>query len=86
MQHPLDPLSPTEIKSSVSILQEKTKSLGKVIYNTITLSEPLKKNVLQWETSKTPIERESFCILIDKTNGNVFEAIVNLSRKTITSW
>ena len=83
-QHPLEPLTPEEIKTAVRIIKEK--QLGETIrFPTVTLKEPDKKVVLNYKKGDE-IEREAFVIVLDNADGITYEATVSLTQKTITSW
>ena len=84
-QHPLEPLTPEEIKTAVSILKRE-KQLGKTIrFPNVTLKEPDKQAVFNFEEGDN-IEREVFIILLDNADGATYEAVVSLTTETVTSW
>ena len=84
-QHPLEPLTPEEIKTAVSIFKRE-KQLGKTIrFPTVTLKEPDKQAVFNFEEGDN-VDREVFIIILDNADGATYEAVVSLSSETVTSW
>lgn len=85
--HPLDPLTPLEITKSSRLIRETHPNQKGWIFNSITLLEPQKRDLLplllisdeNQPKDFTFIPRKSFAILIEKETGNVFEVVVNLS-------
>ncbi|MBD2102558.1 primary-amine oxidase [Leptolyngbya sp. FACHB-261] len=85
IQHPLDPLTPEEITAAVSVVR-KAKSLSdRVRFATVTLQEPDKSLVLNFQAGDS-IEREAFLVILDNTTGSTYEAIVSLSTSAVVSW
>jgi primary-amine oxidase len=83
--HPLEPLTPQEIATAVSIVKE-AKSLGeKVRFATVTLNEPPKSTVLSFQKGDA-INREAFLILLDNETGKTYEAIASLTQQAVISW
>ena len=83
--HPLDPLSPNEIESAVSILRSE-KTLGnRVRFESVELKEPSKSSILSRNGSK-PNGREAFIILLDNETGATYEAVVSLDEHKLVSW
>jgi Cu2+-containing amine oxidase len=78
--HPLDPLIPAEISATSKIIREAHPRNW--IFNTITLLEPPKYEVLKGLNS---IPRKSVAMLIEKVTGDQFEAIVNLTETKVES-
>lgn len=81
--HPLDPLTAQEITEAVSIIAASGKGNQGTRAAIITLKEPDKQQVLNW-TAGEPIDRRAFAVL--RMDGNTFEAVVDLSSKTLDSW
>ncbi|MEL6490929.1 MAG: primary-amine oxidase [Cyanobacteria bacterium J06621_3] len=85
VSHPLEPLTPKEIETAVAIIREQ-KSLGaSVRFATVTLKEPAKEIVLSFSPGDY-IAREAFMILLNNETAETYEAVVSLSKGTVTSW
>lgn len=83
--HPLDPLSKKEIVETVEVLRAAAKTTDKSRYSLITLHEPPKDEVIQFRPGN-PFRRESFAVVYERDSNQTFEAIVDLSKKTLLSW
>ncbi len=84
-QHPLDPLTATEIADAVAILRSH-RQLGKSIrFVTVVLNEPSKQVVLNFK-SGDPIDRQVFIIILDNANGATYESVVSLATSTVVTW
>jgi primary-amine oxidase len=83
-QHPLEPLSATEIAAATAVLRRE-HDLAAIRVHCIGLLEPAKAAVLAWPDGGA-IEREAFCILRDHAQRATIEAVVSLSRDSIVSW
>ena len=62
--HPLDPLSFDEINKAVSIVKNKGNLGRELLFETIALREPTKKEVLAFTPGKK-ISREVFLVVLD---------------------
>jgi primary-amine oxidase len=84
MAHPLDQLSPAEIKQA-SRLCQATKT-GKLAFNTITLQEPPKALLLQYyNDNKIAIARTVLVIAYEAGTANLVEFLVNLDEQKVIS-
>ena len=83
--HPLDPLSPGEIESAVSILRAQRELGSRVKFETVELKEPPKDSVLS-RNGHEPPAREAFIILLDNDIRATYEAVVSLSESKVKSW
>jgi len=83
--HPLDPLTPQEISTTVSILQASHKIGADSRFASITLQEPPKDEVLHF-TPESPIRRQAFAIVYESTHNATFEAVVDLKGRQVLSW
>jgi primary-amine oxidase len=83
--HPLEPLTKDEILAAVRIVRSERQLHEKVRFASINLHEPSKEIVLGFQPG-TPFNREAFVILLDNTNGFVFEAVVSIKAENISSW
>lgn len=84
-QHPLDPLSPTEINAAIAILKEQRSLTPNFRFVSVLLNEPLKETVRNFKPGDA-IEREVFIILLDNAEAQTYEAIVSLNQETVLSW
>ena len=81
-RHPLDPLSPDEIRLAVAILRD-VRALGETYkFVSVALNEPAKALVLHPEAGSA-IPREARLVLLDRATGTGYEALVNLSARTV---
>ena len=85
--HPLDPLTPSEISETSRIIRGKYPN-RKWIFNSITLKEPPKAQLIQFlaaevDNNELVIPRKSFTLLIERFSGKVFEVTTNLSQRLI---
>ncbi len=81
--HPLDPLTATEYSTVVAALQVANHVDDGSRYPLITLHEPAKQQVLQWQADQ-PVSRQAFVIV--KKGSLTFEAIVDIQKRQVTSW
>lgn len=83
--HPLDPLTPDEIRRTAAAVRA-THDLGcGMMFETITLREP-DKTVVEAFRPGTAAPREAFVCAFDRTNGQVFEATVDLLADKVIDW
>jgi Cu2+-containing amine oxidase len=81
-RHPLDPLSPDEIRLAVSILRD-VRALGETFkFVSVALNEPAKALVLH-PKANSAIPREARLVLLDRATGVGYEAQVNLSARSV---
>lgn len=80
---PLDPLSPDEIRTAVSTLKDAKLFSEEALYPIIVLAEPPKAEVLSgaWEGP-----RRAFAVVYDRLKNQTFEAVVDVSGKSVESW
>src|SRR5882724_8100681 len=83
--HPLDPLSPDEIRAAVALVRQSGRIGERTRFIVVTLQEPPKTQVLNFKAGGT-WAREVFMVLLDNASGATHEAVVSLSQKEITSW
>ena len=81
--HPLDPLSPDEIRLAVSTLRDSKKLEESCKFVSIALKEPAKASVLHPKDGEA-IPREAWMVLLDRATGTGYEAVVNLSAKSVS--
>jgi primary-amine oxidase len=83
--HPLDPLTPDEIRLASAAVR-KAHDLGAgMMFETISLHEP-DKSVVHSFRADTSCPREAFVCAFDRTNGQVFEARVDLVSDRVVDW
>lgn len=84
-QHPLDPLSPEELKAAVEIVKSE-KAIGNTYrFAAVTLKEPPKSVVIGFQPGDA-ISREAFLVLLDNATGKTYEAVVSLTKGMVVSW
>jgi primary-amine oxidase len=83
--HPLEPLTKEEIRAAVQIVRSERRLHDKVRFASVNLHEPSKERVLAFQPG-SDFGREAFVILLDNTNGFVFEAIVSITEQKVFSW
>ena len=82
-RHPLDPLSPDEIRLAVATIRKERQLPTSYRFVTVSLNEPAKALVLHPSADK-PLVREAFLVLLDHTTGKGYEAVVNLSTRSVS--
>ena len=84
-QHPLDPLTASEITSAVKLLRASPEFPKVALFSTVVLNEPPKEVVMSYKAGM-PIHREAFAVVFDKVGNKTFESVVDLDQKKISSW
>jgi primary-amine oxidase len=82
--HPLEPLTAEEIERAVTILRTEQQLPDSMRFSTVELHEPAKEAVLDWPVAVPP--REAFAILLDRSTGTTFEAVVSLDAGEVVEW
>ena len=82
-KHPLDGLTASEIWTAYEVLHSSQRVDADTRYPTVQLHEPPKEEVLAWKPGQ-PMRREAFVVL--KQGARTFEAVVDVSGKTVISW
>lgn len=77
--HPLEPLTAEEVLAAVAIVRQRQQLPASYRFVTVTLQEPPKAVVVQGLSS----QREAFLILLDNATGRGYEAIVDLTARTV---
>ena len=83
--HPLDPLSADELLQAVSILRRDRDIGARVRFETVTLREPAKSDVLAYDGSRA-LPREAFICVLDNDTRRTYEAVVSLSGDCVVSY
>ncbi|KAL4418888.1 hypothetical protein ABPG77_010057, partial [Micractinium sp. CCAP 211/92] len=90
--HPLDPLSAAEMTAAADACRARAAVEGveRLRFNTITLKEPLKKELLAWYKAGCPAEeappRQAFCILQTPAAVEVEVALGPDGPAKVTAW
>ena len=84
IQHPLDPLTPEEIQTAVSLIKQRKELSETILFPYVYLVEPSKDTVAKYLPGQ-PIERLAFAGILDSEKNGVYEAIVDLNNKKIQS-
>jgi primary-amine oxidase len=84
-RHPLDPLTKQEILMTAQILRISGKINEESRVPIITLQEPPKSEVLGF-TPGSPMRREAFVIVYERSRNKTYEAVVDLNGKRLISW
>ena len=86
--HPLEPLSAEEISAATEILRTEQDLKENHRFVSVVLREPPKEKVLGFDNGENggPIEREAFAILLDRSDGKAYEAVVSLSDGAVRSF
>ncbi|KAI5307536.1 hypothetical protein KEM55_008046 [Ascosphaera atra] len=88
LPHPFDPLSAIEIERASGIVRAENPN-KKLIFNTITLSEPIKKEMLAWlanpEKAPRPLRAAEVVVILGDT-GKAYDGIVDLVNGKVTKW
>ncbi len=83
--HPLDPLTPDEIRETVRLLKAAGHVGARTRFQTIALKEPDKALVRSYKAGDA-VPREAFICAFDGATAKTYEAIVSLSAGEVTSW
>lgn len=83
--HPFDPLTGSEIKKAVAIVNEEYHG---VFFNAVTLYEPKKTQMLAWLASPdtTPRPHRMADIVAIGRGSKVYDGLVDLDEKKIIKW
>src|SRR5207249_12273445 len=84
-EHPLDPLNAQEIEFSAQLLRALPQFQKDASFSTIVLNEPAKEEVLRY-TAGSPMPRQAFSVILDRTGNRRFEVVVILTTKQIVAW
>ena len=76
-------MSPDEIRLAVATVRKERQLPASCRFVTVSLNEPIKALVLHPSADK-PLAREAFLVLLDHTTGKGYEAVVNLSTRSVS--
>jgi primary-amine oxidase len=80
--HPLDPLSPGEIRAAVAILRRERGLDDRWRFATIELREPAKAAL----GGDVPPPREAALLLWNRDDGQAYKAVVSLTDDVVAAW
>ena len=82
---PLEPLTAEEITTAVAIVRTE-RNLGEhVRFVSMNLHEPPKEVVLNFKPGDA-LTREAFVVLLDKSTGATYEAVVSITGGRLSAW
>lgn len=84
-QHPLDPLSATEIRRAVSILEEEGRVQPETRFALIDLHEPPKSRVRE-DLAGGTLRRRAYAQMYDWSTTAAAETVVDLADGRVVSW
>jgi len=82
--HPLDSLSAEEFRRTAEILRREGRVTDGWRFTSIELKEPDKGTVKAWAPGQ-PVPRQSFAVLLDRTENKTYEATVDLTGGSVVS-
>jgi len=80
--HPLDPLSPDEIRAAVAVLRRERGLTDRWRFATIELREPHKAAL----RGDPPPPREAIALLWNRDDGQAYKAVVSLTDDRVAAW
>jgi primary-amine oxidase len=80
--HPLDPLSPDEIRAAVAILRRERGLGDRWRFATIELREPAKDAL----RAEEPPPREATVLLWNRDDGQAYKAVVSIGADRVAAW
>lgn len=83
--HPLDPLSEEEIRLSTRAIRQNAGLDESAWFETITLAEPEKTQLLNTETSST-VERHAYVCCYEPSTNCTFQGVVQINTGELLSW
>jgi primary-amine oxidase len=83
-QHPLDPLTASELEETVSILRTAQHLAEGVRVASINLIEPAKHALANYGAGDT-VERKALAVLLDRNRRTAYEVIVDLNSRSVIS-
>lgn len=81
--HPLDPLSPDEIRAAVAVLRDQGLVDATTRFPLIDLDEPDKAAVMAWQPGQGEF-RKAF--VVARQNRTVYEGMVDLAGRKVDGW
>lgn len=84
MQHPLEPLTPSEIQQTVELLHKAGHLTSRTRVISMSLLEPPKEWVYRFSQGD-PIVRQAFAVLFDNSRNACYEATVCLDTQRVVT-
>jgi primary-amine oxidase len=84
VRHPLEPLSPEEVRSAVDLLKKAGKVTPTTRFVSVALREPDKALVAG--RGERPVAREAFAVLFDNAANACYEATVSVTDGALLTW
>src|SRR2546423_6590974 len=85
VSHPLDPLTPAEIRAAAAIVRRERKLGDDARFASIRLHEP-PKDVVRTFVPGAPIERRAWVVVMETARGLLHDGVVSLGRETVEEW
>lgn len=85
MPHPLDPLSKQEIQLVAQIVRQD-KGQDKVWFNSISLKDPPKADMLAFLQGGKEPTRIAECVLLERVTGTVFDGDIDVKAAKVLHW
>jgi primary-amine oxidase len=85
VEHPLDPLTPAEIRAAAAIARHSLALPDTVRFAAIHLLEPEKEAVRQHRPGN-PVERRAWIVVMDTAAGTLHDGVVHLGSATVERW
>jgi len=82
VRHPLDPLSPDEIRATVAILRREHAAGDGWRFAMIELHEPSKAAL----AGDAPVERAATVLCWNRADGQAYKAVVSLTGDRVETW
>lgn len=83
--HPLDPLTTEEIETATALLRERRQLPDTARFAFVALQEPEKAEVKAFRPGD-PLDRRVVAVVLDKTEGGFYEAVVSVTHRRVDSW
>ena len=83
--HPLEPLTASEIERAAAIVRRERPGMERLRFPLLMLAEPPKQEVHGFRAGD-PIRRRARATLLDRADGEAYEAVVSLDEDRIESW
>src|ERR1700680_5121646 len=85
INHPLEPLTASEVQLAVALLKEHGKVTPTTRFVSVSLKEPDKEFVHRF-TGQQLLRREAFAVLHDNGTNSCYEATLSLTDRKLLSW
>jgi len=82
---PLDPLSADEIQTTLQVIEASNTYPAGAVFPIVRLKEPPKSELAAWDPGE-PFRREAFANVYQRATNRLFEAVVDLNARKVTSW